>query len=65
MLLVGGKVKAGLAGKYPSLADLVQDNLKYSTDFRSVYAAVLDQWLGVPSKDVLGKQFDPIEIFKS
>jgi uncharacterized protein (DUF1501 family) len=65
MLLVGGKVKAGLAGKYPSLADLDNGNLKFTTDFRSVYAAVLDQWLGVPSKDVLGKQFDPIEVFKS
>jgi uncharacterized protein (DUF1501 family) len=65
MLLVSGKVKSGLAGKYPSLADLDNGNLKFTTDFRSVYAAVLDQWLGVSSKDVLGKQFDPIEVFKS
>jgi uncharacterized protein (DUF1501 family) len=65
MLFVGGKVKAGLAGKYPSLTDLEMGNLKYTTDFRSVYATVLDQWLGVSSKDVLGKQFDPVEIFKS
>jgi uncharacterized protein (DUF1501 family) len=65
MLLVGGKVKAGIVGKAPSLADLEMGNLKFSTDFRSVYAAVLDQWLGVSSKDVLGDKFEPAGIFKS
>jgi uncharacterized protein (DUF1501 family) len=65
MLFVGGKVKAGPVGWYPSVADLEMGNLKYSTDFRRVYATVLDQWLGVDSKDVLGAKFDPVEILKS
>jgi uncharacterized protein (DUF1501 family) len=26
-------------------------------DFRSVYATVLDKWLGAPSEKVLGKRF--------
>jgi uncharacterized protein (DUF1501 family) len=64
MLLVGGKVKAGLVGKHPSLTDLDFANLKFHTDFRQVYAAVLDQWLGVNSKEVLGATFTPAEIFK-
>jgi len=65
MLLVGGKVKAGVVGKHPSLTQLDMGNLKHHTDFRQVYAAVLDRWLGVPSKEVLGKAFTPVEVFKS
>jgi uncharacterized protein (DUF1501 family) len=40
-------------------------NLKHHTDFRRVYAAVLDRWLGVSSKDVLGGGFEPLDVFKS
>jgi uncharacterized protein (DUF1501 family) len=65
MLLVGGKVKAGVVGKHPSLTELEMGNLKHHTDFRQVYAAVLEHWLGVPSKEVLGAGFGPVEIFKS
>ncbi len=59
MLFVGGKVNAGPVGKYPSVADLEMGNLKYTTDFRRVYATVLDQWLGVKSSDVLGGEVRP------
>jgi uncharacterized protein (DUF1501 family) len=65
MMLVGGKVKAGVVGKHPSLTDLEMGNLKHHTDFRQVYAAVLDNWLGVSSKEVLGKEFEKLELFKS
>lgn len=62
MVLVGGKVKAGVVGKHPSLTDHTMGNLKHHTDFRQVYAAVLDRWLGVPSKEVLEETFQPVEI---
>jgi uncharacterized protein (DUF1501 family) len=62
MLLVGGKVKAGVVGKHPSLTQLEMGNLKHHTDFRQVYAAILDGWLGISSKDVLGQKFEPVEI---
>jgi uncharacterized protein (DUF1501 family) len=65
MLLVGGRVKAGVVGSHPSLTALEHGNLKHHTDFRQVYAAVLDGWLGVNSKDVLGGTFAPVEVFKS
>jgi uncharacterized protein (DUF1501 family) len=64
MLLVGGKVKPGLVGKHPSLTDLNAGNLKFHTDFRQVYATILDQWLGVASKDVLGGKFEHVEMLK-
>jgi uncharacterized protein (DUF1501 family) len=65
MFLVGGKVKAGVVGEHPSLTKLEMGNLRHHTDFRQVYAAVLDQWLGVPSRDVLGAEFHPVNILKS
>lgn len=65
MFLVGGKVKAGVVGEHPSLSKLEMGNLKHAIDFRQVYAAVLDQWLGVPSKNVLGGAFQPVDVFKS
>ena len=64
MFIVGSKVKAGLLGKYPSLApqDLFQGDVKYNVDFRSVYAGVLESWLKTKSAPVLGKKFIPLEI---
>jgi len=38
--VMGGKVRGGLHGTYPSLADLQDGDLKYSTDFRNVYSTV-------------------------
>jgi uncharacterized protein (DUF1501 family) len=59
MFVVGGKVKAGLVGTYPSLApdDLMNGDVKFNVDFRSVYAGVLEGWLKTPSAPVLGRQF--------
>jgi uncharacterized protein (DUF1501 family) len=62
VLLVGGKVKAGVVGDHPPLTGLKDGNLKHAIDFRQVYATVLDKWLGVRSNDVLGSKYQPIEI---
>ena len=42
--------------------DLFQGDVKYTTDFRSVYAAVLDDWLRTKSEAILGRKFDPIKL---
>jgi uncharacterized protein (DUF1501 family) len=65
MFLVGSKIKAGPVGKHPSLTDHNFGNLKHSIDFRQVYAAILDKWLGVNSKEVLGQTFENAAIWKS
>ena len=57
MFLIGGGVKGGVYGEHPSLTDLDYGNLKWHTDFRSVYATVLEGWLNVPSATVLGNSF--------
>jgi uncharacterized protein (DUF1501 family) len=62
MFIVGSKVKAGLFGQYPSLAptDLVNGDMKYNVDFRSVYAGILEGWLKTSSEPILGRQFPPL-----
>ena len=63
LFLVGGNVKAGSVGEHPSLKGLKEGNLVHSTDFRQVYAAVLDKWLGVDAKPIVGDGFKAAEVF--
>ena len=62
MFLVGGAVKGGVHGAYPSLEDLDDGDLKMTTDFRSVYATVLGQWLGAQANPILGGDFAPLAV---
>lgn len=57
MLLLGAGGAGGLIGPRPDLSDLEDGDLKFSIDFRSVYAAVLEGWLGVKSEPVLGGRY--------
>jgi uncharacterized protein (DUF1501 family) len=57
MFIMGGGIRPGLQGAYPSLENLNGGDLAYNVDFRSVYATILDRWLRAPSKEVLGRQF--------
>jgi len=65
LFLAGGGVKAGLLGQMPSLAskDLFDGDVKYNTDFRSVYATVLEKHLGVKSEPILKKPFPLIHAY--
>jgi len=62
IFLAGGRLKGGLVGPHPSLSDLDNGALKFHTDFRSVYATMLDRWLGFDRSKVLDKQFEPLNI---
>jgi uncharacterized protein (DUF1501 family) len=64
MLLVGSRVRSGLIGEHPSLTNLQAGNLPHRIDFRQVYASVLDRWLGVPSRQVLGQAFEPVDVLR-
>jgi uncharacterized protein (DUF1501 family) len=63
MFLAGAGIKPGLHGTAPSLTDLDSGDLKFTTDFRSVYAAILERWMKVDSVPVLGRKFDPVDFF--
>jgi uncharacterized protein (DUF1501 family) len=64
VFLAGPGVKAGLVGIAPNLLDLEDGDLKLGIDFRRVYAATLENWLGIPAKAALGGQFDPMPLFR-
>lgn len=64
--VIGNRVKGGLYGAPPSLSNLVLgDNLEITTDFRRVYATLIEGWLGADARDVLGQTFEPLTIFRS
>jgi len=65
VFLAGPSVRAGLVGETPKLLDLEEGDLKMSTDFRQVYATVLEDWLGLPSKPSLGGEFAKLGLFQS
>ena len=62
MFLLGKSVQGGVHGQIPSLSDLDRGDLKYSTDFRRVYATLLENWLHADSKQVLGRGFDKMAV---
>lgn len=63
MFVVGGKVKGGLIGDKPDLQNLDRGDLKWRTDFRQVYATLLDEWMGAESAKIFGKKFDHVKVF--
>jgi uncharacterized protein (DUF1501 family) len=64
LFVAGPGVKGGPVGKHPSLTDLDSGDLRYHTDFRRVYATLLDKWLGCDSKVVLGGKFEHLDFIK-
>jgi len=57
LFAIGGGVKGGLYGVAPDLSDTNMGNVRYTTDFRSIYATVLERWLGRPSQTILSGNF--------
>ena len=54
----------GFYGEHPSLTDLDQGDLKMTTDFRSVYATMMKEWLGVDdTKSILKSDFPTLGVF--
>jgi uncharacterized protein (DUF1501 family) len=62
LFLIGGGVKGGLYGALPDLSDTNMGNVRYTIDFRSVYATVLERWLGRPSATVLNGAFQKLPV---
>jgi uncharacterized protein (DUF1501 family) len=62
VFVAGHPVKGGLYGEPPSLTALSEGNLVFTTDFRRVYATVLDQVLGVDPRSFLGGSFPTLAL---
>lgn len=68
MFLIGPGVTAGVHGQHPSLSKdnlVLGRDLPFLVDFRSVYATVLERWLGTQSQAILGEKFAPLDCVKS
>ena len=60
---MGDSVKGGLYGEYPSLkqGDLEDGgDLMHNVDFRSVYSTILDKWLGLDPKPIVGGSYEQV-----
>ena len=52
--VIGSKAKGEMVGEFPGLAVLDEDdNLRNTADFRGVYCALLEQWLGVDAAQII------------
>jgi uncharacterized protein (DUF1501 family) len=65
MFLLGGALNGGLHAEYPSLIDLSNGDLRMQVDFRSVYATVLQDWLGISPDAILGGSFSMLPLFRT
>lgn len=64
MFILGKQVRGGLYGQHPSLSDLDDGNLKVTTDFRRVYATMVNGWMGYEDTgSILKGQFKPFDVF--
>lgn len=65
LFLCGPAVRGGLAGQRPDLARLDSNgDLVFTTDFRSVYATVLQSWLGADPKKILPRPFPALDLLR-
>ena len=67
-LVIGGAVKGGLYGEYPSLKleDQLDDgDLRPNNDFRSTYATILERWLGLEAAPIVNGHFEPFDFLGS
>jgi uncharacterized protein (DUF1501 family) len=65
MFVLGEPIKGGLYGAHPSLEKLGDGDLIFTTDFRQVYAGLLENFLGCPAKKVLGQEFAPLPLVRA
>ena len=57
MLVLGSTLEGGFYGAAPSLAELDEGDLGFTTDFRSVYATLIERCFGVSHERVLDERF--------
>ena len=65
--VIGPSVKGGMYGEYPSMDSeaLVNGDLAPSLDFRGLYSAVLEDWMGVDSGPIVNGRFEKPEFIEA
>ena len=66
LFVAGGQIKPGFHGTFPSLAaaSLHRGDVPYTTDFRCLYATLLQDWLRADPVAILGKPFHTLDLLK-
>ena len=63
LFLIGNQLKnPGFFNELPSLTDLQDGDLKFTLDFRRVYATLLDRWLGIPHQQILQQSYEGLPL---
>jgi len=64
--MIGDGVKGGLYGEYPSLEPekLDSGDLHWNNDFRRTYATILEKWMGLDAKPILGGTYEQFDFIK-
>ena len=64
--VIGDAVNGGVYGEYPSLepGKLDEGDLKWNNDFRSTYATLLDKWMGLDDKEILGGSYEQFDFIR-
>jgi uncharacterized protein (DUF1501 family) len=65
VFLIGTRIKPGFFGKFPALSPDALDPIGdpvHTTDFREVYATILEKWLATPSEPILARKFAPLPL---
>ncbi|MFN8522827.1 MAG: DUF1501 domain-containing protein [Chloroflexota bacterium] len=63
-MVLGEPVKGGIYGEKMSLQehDLTGGNLSFSMDFRTIYASILERWLNIESRPIVGGNFEQLAV---
>jgi len=61
--VIGNNVKGGLFGEYPSLDEskLLEGDLHFNNDFRGLYSTLLENWIGIDAKTIVGGNFEKMD----
>lgn len=63
-MVIGSRVKGGMKTSYPSLTDLSRrGDLKFQTDFRSIYTTIAEEWLHDDGVRLLGTSHPSVDLF--
>ncbi len=64
--LIGDMIQGGLYGEYPALAPekLLEGDLHFNNDFRGLYSTILEQWMGLDARPVVGGTFEQMKLFR-
>lgn len=62
-LVMGGSVIGGHYGQLPALAELEENNLKFTTDYRQLYSTVIEKWWNIAPANNLFAEFPALTLF--